>query len=156
MQFLSCFNLYSYHTGMKYHKLHILLILFIFTALLVSSCREDIISPLNTEGTVNVPVRVNSNNSYTFALNANKLSTTIQEYPGLNSQHSTILISINDYKQGNFHLQIYQYPKQLIYDKTISNNTDQLSERFDNISPDVLKITFTNYTGTLKIQVNKR
>lgn len=126
----------------------------IILSLLISSCREDIISPDNPSGNINEPVRLKSNTSYTFILSANDISTTIQDYTGLNSTHSVLIITLINYVQGNAALNIYQYSKQLIFQKMMTDNVDQLSVRFDNVNPYILKYEFTNFTGELKIQVS--
>lgn len=118
------------------------------------SCREDIITPNNSAGEVNEPIRLTSNTSYTFILNANNISTTVQDYPGLNSQHSILLLTLSDYQQGNASLTVYEYSKQLVYQTTITNNIDQLSINLDFVSPDIINIKFDNFTGKLKLELN--
>ncbi len=122
----------------------------------MSSCREDIIPPDNPSGNINEPVKLKSNTSYTFILNANNISTTVQDYFGLNSAHSILSVSLNDYAQGNVSLYIYEYSKQIIFQKVMTNNVNQLPTYFNDVTPYNFKIDFTNFTGVLKIQVESR
>jgi len=129
-------------------------LLLLFLLLSFYSCREDIIPPNNPIGDVNEPIRLTSNNSYTFILNANNISTTVQDYPGLNAQHSILVITLTDYEQGNVSLKVLEFSKQLIYQKIITDNIDQLVINLDYVSPDIVNIIFTNFTGKLKIEVD--
>lgn len=129
-------------------------LLLLFILLSFYSCREDIIPPDNPIGEINEPIRLTSNNSYTFILNANNISTTVQDHPGLNSQHSVLVITLTDYEQGNVSLKVSEFSKQLVYQKTMTDNIDQLAINLDYVSPDIVNIIFTNFTGKLKIEVD--
>ena len=129
-------------------------LLLLFILLSFYSCREYIIPPDNPIGEINETIRLTSNNSYTFILNANNISTTVQDHPGLNSQHSVLVITLTDYEQGNVSLKVSEFSKQLVYQKTMTDNIDQLAINLDYVSPDIVNIIFTNFTGKLKIEVD--
>ena len=139
--------------NMKVKKLYFVILI---TIVFFSSCREDIIPPNNPSSNINEPVRLASNNSYTFILNANSISTTVKDFSGLNGQHSTLTISLDNYVGGNVKLIIYDYSTQIIYQKFMSDNIAQYYVNLDNVTPYLLQIIFIDFTGNLKIELNNR
>lgn len=125
--------------------------LFLF---LFSSCREDIIPPNNPSSNLNQPVRLISSGSYTFILNAHNVSSTYNDYSGLNGTHSLIHLTLVDYKNGTVILHIYNNSQQLIFQKAMAIDIDEFSEYLDNENPATFQIIFNNFSGNLKIVVD--
>ncbi len=129
------------------------LVLPVLTAILLSSCREDVIAPGNEAGNVNQPVRLKSGSSYTFIINAENISTSFFDYSGVNSSHSQLLLSLEDYSQGRAGFNIYDTGNRLVYQKLMTENVKPISASLDGITPVYLEITFNNFSGKLRIQV---
>ena len=120
---------------------------------MISSCREEIIVPGNQAGNLNQPVRLKSGSSYTFIINAENFSTTVHDYSGIESIHSKLLLALDDYSQGSVNFYIYEYSSRLVYQKVMSDNINPITAYLEGISPDIIHLTFYNFTGKLKVQV---
>ena len=122
--------------------------------ILIPSCREDIISPGNSAGNVNQPVILKSGLSYTFLINAENISTSFRDFSGLSSTRSHLLLSLDDYSQGNANIFIFDYSNQLLYNQLLKENVKSTTISLAGRTPDIISISFTNFTGKLKIQVH--
>ena len=121
--------------------------------LLLSACREDIIAPGNPAGNVNEPVRIKAKFSYSFYINAVNVTTAVSDVSGISSIHSTVSVSLEDYKEGVASFNIYDNSSNLVYRKVIAENDLQISESLEGSSPEQVLINFTNFTGKLQIKV---
>lgn len=137
---------------MKSTSLIQLVIVLLYAALL-SSCREDVVAPGNPAGNINQPIRLKSNSSYTFIINADNISTTLLDYSGISSRHSKLFLVLDDYKQGRASFNITEYSNQLVYQRQLSENLDQMTVSLEGSTPDIINIRFTSFTGKLKIQL---
>lgn len=131
----------------------ILLVIGLLCAVLLSSCREDVVAPGNPAGNVNQPIRLKSNSSYTFIINAENISTSLLDYSGITSRHSKLFLALDDYKQGRVSFNITEYSSQLVYQKQLSENLDQMTISLEGNTPDIINIRFFGFTGKLKIQL---
>lgn len=139
---------------MNFIKKKIYQLLVVLIVFLISSCREDIIPPNNPASNPNQPVRLISNSSYSFILNANNVSTTYKDYPELTGVHTTVHIFLNDYRKGTAIFHIYNNSEQLIFQKAISDTINVYTENIDNEIPSIVQIIFNDFTGNLKIVVD--
>ncbi len=121
--------------------------------ILIPSCREDIIAPGNAAGNINQPVTLQSGSSYTFLINAQNISTTFRDFSGIYSTHSKLILSLDDYSFGQASFYIFDNSNQLLYNKLMKQNIKPISASLEGRTPDIISITFTNFTGKLKIQV---
>lgn len=128
-------------------------IILLISMVLLPSCREEVIAPGNPAGNVNQPVRLRSGSSYTFIINAVNISATVNDYSGVYSTHSQLVITLEDYLQGRVNFNIYDYSNRLVYQKLLADNITPLSTSLDGITPDIVNISFINFTGKLKIHV---
>lgn len=135
------------------HKADYIFIISLFILPLISSCREEIIEPGNLAGNLNQPVRLKSGSSYIFIINADNFSTTVHDFSGIESVHSKLLLTLDDYSQGSVNLYIYEYSNRLVYQKVMAENIKPITASLDGIYPDIVHLTFYNFTGKLKIQV---
>ncbi len=119
----------------------------------IPSCREDIVAPGNAAGNVNQPVRLTSGSSYTFLINAENISTTFKDFSGISSTHSKLILSLDDYSHGQAAFYIFDYSKQLLYNKLMKDNIGTISASLEGRTPDIISVSFSNFTGKLKIQV---
>lgn len=129
------------------------LIIILFSAFLLSSCREDVVAPGNPAGNINQPIRLKSNSSYTFIINAENITASLLDNSGITSRHSELFLSLDDYKQGRVNFNIIEYSNQLVYQKQLSDNLSQMTVSLEGNTPDIINISFSNFTGKLKIQL---
>ncbi len=127
------------------------LIITLLSIFLFSSCREDVVAPGNPAGNINQPVRLKSNSSYTFIINAENISFYLLDYSGITSRHSELFLSLDDYKQGRVSFNIVEYSNQLVYQRQLTDNVSQMTVSLEGSIPDIINISFTNFTGKLKI-----
>jgi hypothetical protein len=132
----------------SYYLIGMLLLL-----VLIPSCREEIIAPGNAAGNVNQPVRLQSGSTYTFIINAENLSTSFRDYPGVNSTHAQLILTLEDYSKGQATFYIFDYSNRLLYNKVIKDNFKTISASLSGRTPDIISVNFSNFTGKLKIQV---
>lgn len=125
----------------------------LFILILIPSCREDIIAPGNAAGNINQPVRLHDGSSYTFLINAEDISTTFKDFSGVKSTHSQLILSLEDYSQGQASFYIFDYSNQLLYNRLMKANIKTISASLEGRTPDIITITFKNFTGKLNIQV---
>ncbi len=125
----------------------------LFILVFIPSCREDIIAPGNAAGNINQPVRLQSGSSYTFLINAANISTTFRDFSGVSSTHAYLILSLDDYSEGQVSFYIFDYSNQLLYNKLMKDNIKTISASLEGRTPDIISITFTNFTGKLKVQV---
>jgi hypothetical protein len=130
-----------------------ILIIPLISLVLIPSCREEVIAPGNPAGNVNQPISLRSGSSYTFIINAENISATVNDYSGVYSTHSQLLITLEDYSQGRVNFNIYDYSNRLVYQKLLADNIIPINAVLDGITPDIVNISFINFTGKLKIQV---
>ena len=134
-------------------KRNYILILSFLILPVISSCREEIIVPGNQAGNLNQPVRLKSGSSYTFIINADNFSKTVHDYSGVESTHSKLILTLDDYSQGSVNFYIYEYSSRLVYQKVMSDNITPITANLEGISPNIIHLNFYNFTGKLKIQV---
>ena len=70
------------------------------------SCRENIVLPDEFAGNVNEPLELNNFNSYTFLIDAKKISVKYKKQADFSSFYTQISISITDYSSGTFRFKI--------------------------------------------------
>mgnify|MGYP003503156825 FL=1 len=63
---------------------NIYITIYLISIFVLTSCREDIISPGNIAGNVNEPIQENKLNYYTFLINADKLSANFSAKTNFN------------------------------------------------------------------------
>lgn len=129
-------------------------LLAVLSLILFDSCREEIIPPNSPLTNLNEPVRLVSNGTYTFILNANDISATYKDYSGLSGIHSIVNISLDNYTGGTVIFHIYNNSEQLIFQKSMSDNIEEFSQHLDNEYPSMVHIIFNDFSGKLKIVVD--
>lgn len=128
---------------------------FVFSfAIILNSCREEIISPKNNSGNVNEPYKTSKPNSYTFILNAENISQKIVDYPDITYTSCRIFFSIMDYSSGSFEIVVLTKSREILYQNRLSTGNDGISFMVQGNKPEVIEINFNEFTGKLKFQLN--
>ena len=133
------------------YRISILLIFILLTA----ACREGIIEPETFVGAINEPVQVNERNSYTFIINAENMTISSTNRTNLSSFTSRISISIVDYSSGYVSISVIDREENLRF-SFLGNEDERLfSETLIGYVPSNIKIRAVDFSGKLKIVVNK-
>lgn len=122
-------------------------------AFLQFACREEIISPNNNSGNLNEPYKSSQSNSYTFMINAEKITQKIIDYPKISYFNSRIFISVLDYVAGSVEIVVLSQSKEILYKKVLVEANEGSFALLQSVKPDVVEINLTNFTGKLKFQL---
>jgi len=136
----------------KKHKYWALIFL-ILAAIMVNSCREEIISPKNNSGNVNEPYKSNSRNSFTFILNAENLSQKVVDYPTINYSNSRIFVSVLDHGSGSVEVVILTKSREVIYRNKLVDDDNGSYGVVEGIRPGIIEIDLRDFTGKVKVQL---
>lgn len=139
---------------MKSEKIKYLVpIVLFFTAVIFSSCREEIISPKNNSGNLNEPYKSSYQNSYTFILNAESISQTIVDYPRISYLNSRIFISVLDHSSGSVEVVILTKSREVLYRNRLADDNNGSYGIVEGSKPEIIEIYFNGFTGKLKFQL---
>ncbi|NWF89416.1 MAG: hypothetical protein HXY50_08120 [Ignavibacteriaceae bacterium] len=125
----------------------------IFTMLVITTCREEVISPRNNSGNINEPYKSSIRNSYTFILNAENLSQLVVDYPTINYFSSRIFISVLDYSSGSFEVVLFTKSREIVYSTKLSEESSGKYASVDGVRPEIVEFKFNNFSGKLKFQL---
>jgi len=136
-------------------RIFIYIYFFIAVGLLSISCREDIIAPDKFTTNVNEPILINEPNTYSFVINAQNISIDVVNSTQFSANTSRVSITIVDYSSG--------YVSVRIIDKQTNNrfsyfgNDDEnfYTESLNGYVPASVGIKAVNFSGKLKIELNK-
>jgi hypothetical protein len=123
--------------------------------ILLSGCREEIIPPGNTAGNVNEPVQQRTNNSYSFLINAENISSNVIDYPSLNAFRTRIFMNIRGESSGSVEITFYNDDRLRLYSFLMDDELKVVSNNYEGDSPDVVEIHFRNFTGNLEIKLTR-
>jgi hypothetical protein len=137
--------------GIKYFQIYPFIV-FLF---IINSCREEIIPPGNSAGNINQPVQSTSSNSYSFVINADRISNSITDYFSIFSGKSRLFFSINGYVSGSVQISVFNDQNDSFFQETLSQNITGVSVDFDEKIPNSIVLSFYNFTGKLKVQLTK-
>ncbi len=127
---------------------------FIFLSLILfASCREDIVPPNNPAGNVNEPVQYYSNSSYTFIINADKISRSVKDFLTLHSTSVRLYTSILDISSGSVQIFLLDSHNHAWYSNTFDSETQNKFVDLSGYDPSLIQIKMNNFTGKLKIQL---
>ena len=130
-----------------------LLIVFFLAFFILTSCREEIISPRNNSGNVNEPYKSSLRNSYTFILNAENVSQIVVDYPNISYLNSRVFISVLDHASGSVEVVVLTKSRSVLYrTKLVEDNNGSFGE-VQGIKPEVVEIYLNGFSGKLKFQL---
>lgn len=119
------------------------------------SCREGVIEPGNFVGNINDPVQVNNKNSYTFIVNAKTFSMDLLVPASFNSSTSRISVTIADYESGSVNVSIRDEQQTERFKYFVNEDVALYTHLLDGYIPETINITTENFTGKLKILINR-
>ncbi len=127
---------------------------FLLLAVSISSCREDIIQPDVLLPNKNEPVEFRSYNSYSFLINAENVTQSVLNEFDIELTKSRIFYSLTDYASGYVEIRLYTQDFQNVFYQNLSENSLN-SALIDGFRPAAISIKFNNFTGVLKIELNR-
>ncbi len=131
------------------------LISLIILTLLFISCREEIISPDTFVESINEPVQINENNSYTYLLNANKFTSTLEIISPINTTASQVSITLIDYNGGYANILIKDNDDKERYRYFMAENIEMFTDITEGYVPKTIEIRTFEFTGKLKIRLSR-
>jgi len=131
-------------------------IYFVVTVLLLFlSCREDILTPDNLATNVNEPILQNESNSYSFVLNAQNISIDVVNNTYFSANTSRISITIVDYSSGYVSVRIIDKQTNSRFSYFGNDEEDYFSESLIGYVPASVGIKAVDFSGKLKIEINR-
>ncbi len=131
-------------------------IYFVITILLLFlSCREDILPPDNLATNVNEPILQNESNSYSFVINAQNISIEVVNNTNFSSNTSRISITIIDYSSGYVRVKIVDKQTNNRFSYFGNDEEDYFTESLNGYVPGSVGITAVDFSGKLKIELNR-
>jgi len=131
-------------------KSKLLLILFSMLVLFIS-CRQEIVPPDNPAGNINEPQFSRTNFSYTFSINANRITETVVNNTYLNTFKSRIHTVISDHSSGSVEIIVQVNQNNILYSAVFDNDTNNTSTEIEGQQPRVIIFNFNNFTGKFKV-----
>ena len=119
------------------------------------SCREEIIEPDNLVGNINEPVQLRERNSYSFLVNANKLSMSLSVPLYFSAARTRFNISLIDYESGYTSISVQDMSKIERFRYLIAEEVPYHSELLDGYVPSNIVISAENFTGKIRIEFRK-
>ena len=126
-----------------------------FLTITLSSCRENIITNENSLGNINEPVKFKTPESYSFEINASKITFSETDETQLNITNADIFISVSEYTSGFVSVTIIGDNLLNLYTTTFTNNGSSPPKKITNHVPEKIKVNFQNFSGKLKIRINR-
>ena len=119
------------------------------------SCREEIIEPDNLVGNINEPIQLRERNSYSFLVNANKLSMSLSVPLYFSAARTRFNISLIDYESGYTSISVQDMSKIERFRYLIAEEVSYHSELLDGYVPSNIVISAENFTGKIRIEFRK-
>jgi hypothetical protein len=129
------------------------IICLVFTTILFSSCREEIISP-DDAGNINEPILNVTNNSYTFFINAKNISTTMIDRTFLRFSQSRIYSVLTDHSSGFVEIKVQTDNDRVVFTRVYSDDTSG-TDHIDGYQPDIITLEFNEFSGRLRLQISR-
>ena len=119
------------------------------------ACREEIIEPDNLVGNINEPIQLRERNSYSFLVNANKLSMSLSVPLYFSAARTRFNISLIDYESGYTSISVQDMSKIERFRYLIAEEVSYHSELLDGYVPSNIVISAENFTGKIRIEFRK-
>jgi len=121
--------------------------------LVTAGCREEIVPPDNPATNINEPVQMRYRNSYTFLINAEKISFDLVDYPDLRTSTTSLYFTLSDYKSGTVSISILNKDDGLIFSEQYADNLPGFYYEIKGNLPAKIKIRCSDFSGKLKVQL---
>jgi hypothetical protein len=128
-----------------------LFLIFLFSI----SCREEIIEPDNLVGNINEPVQIRERNSYSFLVNANKLSMSLSVPLYFSAAKTRFNISLIGYESGYTNISAQDISNIERFKYYIAEEVSYHTELLDGYVPTTIDINMENFSGKIKIEFRK-
>lgn len=126
-----------------------------FLTISFSSCRENIITNENSLGNINEPVKSKTPESYSFEINASKITFNETDETQLNITNADIFISVSEYSSGFVSITVIGDNLSNLYSTSFTDNGSSPPQKITNHVPEKIKVNFQNFSGKLKISINR-
>ena len=136
-------------------QIFIYIYFFVTVILLFISCREDIIAPDNFATNVNQPILINEFNSYSFVINAQNISIDVVNNTNFSAHTSRVSITIVDYSSGYISVRIIDEQTNSRFSYFGNDDEDFFTESLNGYVPASVGIKTVDFSGKLKIELNK-
>jgi hypothetical protein len=125
-------------------------------SVLLISCRQEIVPPDNPAGNINEPVYTRTNFSYSFAINASRITRTVIDNTYLNTTSSRIYLVISDHSSGSVEIKVQNDNNFVLYSSVFDNDTDGIFRELDGYQPNIITLNFIDFTGKFKFTLTDR
>ena len=125
-------------------------------SVLLISCRQEIVPPDNPAGNINEPVYTRTNFSYSFTINANRITTMVIDNTYLNTTRSRIYLVISDHSSGSVEIKVQNDNNFVLYSSVFDNDTDGIFRELDGYQPNIITMNFIDFTGKFKFTLTDR
>lgn len=133
---------------------NIYITIYLISIFVLTSCREDIISPGNIAGNVNEPIQENKLNYYTFLINADKLSANFSAKTNFNYSTTKIFLTTSDTEGGSVTIAVRDDSGASLFSSTILVDIQNQYRKISGAIPDRINISLANFTGKLKVTLS--
>jgi hypothetical protein len=125
----------------------------VFTLFVLTSCREDVITPNNPVGQKNTPVKSNSSKLYTFVIDANNYTVKIKDEVAFQSSAFMVTARTSYHESGSVRVSLISENGNPIITETFSRNKEfQDVIGFNNL-PAYIEVQFFEFTGVFNIEI---
>ena len=128
-------------------------LIFVFSLLCLTSCREEIINPNNTGGNLNEPVLVTTNNSYSFFINAANISYNVTNSTYLTGSQNNLLFTVTDHSSGNINVTVFNPAGDDVTEYNLNLNGSGYFINLSGTLIDKIKFNFNNFSGKFKLEI---
>ncbi|MCW8850492.1 MAG: hypothetical protein OQJ81_10980 [Melioribacteraceae bacterium] len=134
---------------MKHFRLLILSII-----VFLSGCddkKDSINSPIDlvSDSYTNIPVIVNTENSYTFTVNANNLNYITEDELNFSTDSLVISLTLANVRSSDGFIKVFNNNAQEIFSETLNTNKVIVLTDLKGQIPGQIKIELINFTGQL-------
>lgn len=137
-------------------KINIILLV-LFSALLITGCKEDdeLIPPIDllVPEYDNIPVKVNTQDSYTFTVSANNFNYSTEDALSFSSDSLVVTITSTNAESSNSGFVLYGSNNSVILSEELNESKVTVNTNLTGSVPVAANIELNNYTGKLTIVV---
>jgi hypothetical protein len=141
---------------MKYLRLYWLV--FIVLPFIIINCKENedtinIPIDLLIDTYDNIPVIVNTENSYTFTVSASNLTYSIEDNLVFLSDSLVVTITLTNVSSANSRIKLFSENNEEIFSESLNNNKVFVNTELKGNIPKTISIELDNFSGQLTIVV---
>jgi len=134
------------------------LLVLLFLLAFISSCnseKDQLVAPIDLLNNTynNIPVKVNTSNSFTFTVNAKDLTYNLQDELIFDADSIVIILTLTMSNNSNSSVQIFDTENNIIFSELLNNDKVVVNTDIKGIIPKKIILNLTNFTGRLTIVV---